>query len=226
MNATAPRRAVLLARVSTAERTQDPENQLVALRAAAARHGIVVVEEIALKQSAWDETSAGEVKRKALQPIVEGRADTLMVWALDRVCRGGIESAFALLAELEQHLGADLFSLQEPFLSTATSDRQTRELMVALLAWVAKWESQRKSERLRATVTRKRNRSAALGQRGTWGGGAKGSHGGKLASAGDVERARALSAGGASVRAVAKELGLSKSQVARLLAKPAESAAS
>ena len=97
---TAARRAVLLGRVSRGERHQDPENQLAPLRAAAARHGWVVVEEIALTQSAWDESSAADVKRRALVPIIEGRADVLAIWSLDRVCRGGIEAAFALLGEL------------------------------------------------------------------------------------------------------------------------------
>ena len=162
MTNTLPRRVVLLGRVSRGERNQDPESQLAPLRAATARLGWVIVEEIALVQSAWDESSAAEVRRKALAPIVEGRADTLGIWALDRVCRGGIEAAFSLLAELEQHLGANLFSLQEPFLSTATADRQARELMVAMMSWVAKWESQRKSDRLKAKVHSKKQKAELL----------------------------------------------------------------
>jgi DNA invertase Pin-like site-specific DNA recombinase len=221
MSTVIPRRCVLLGRVSTADRQQDPENQLAPLRAAAARLGWVVVEEIALKQSAWDEASAADVRRRALAPIVAGKADTLVVWSLDRVCRGGIEAAFAFLRELEQHLGAHLFSLNEPFLCTANADPQTRELLLSLLAWVAKWESQRKSERLKAKVVTKRNRAGALGQRAGWGGGTKGGHGGVLASAEDVARVRALKAGGASVRAIGRALGLSKSQVQRILAAPA-----
>jgi DNA invertase Pin-like site-specific DNA recombinase len=205
------RRAVLLGRVSRGERQQDPESQLAPLRAAAARLGWVVVEEVALKMSAWDEASAAEVRRKALAPIVAGRADTLVVWALDRVCRGGIEAAFSLLGELEEHLGADLFSLQEPFLSTATADRQSRELMVAMLSWVAKWESQRKSERLKAKVQSKRAKAEQLGQRALWGRG-------RLATNQDAARVRELSAAGQSVRKIAAETGLSKSQVQRLLA--------
>jgi DNA invertase Pin-like site-specific DNA recombinase len=169
-----------------------------------------VVEEVPLKMSAWDATAAAEVRRCALDPIREGRADTLAVWALDRVCRGGIEAAFSLLSELEQHLGADLFSLQEPFLSTATADRQTRELTVALLSWVAKWESQRKSERLKAKVQTKRSKAEQLGQRALWGRG-------KLATDEDAEHVWALKGEGKSVRAIAVEVGLSKSQVARLL---------
>lgn len=212
------RRAVILGRVSTSDRQQDPENQLGPLRAAAARLGWTVVDEVALKMSAWDESSATEVRRRALAPIVAGKADTLAVWSLDRICRGGIEAAFSLLRELEEHLGADLFSLQEPFLSTATADRQTRELMVAMLSWVAKWESQRKSDRLKAKVVTKRNRAGAIGQRARWGGGAKGSAGGVLASVEDMERIHELHAAGCSIREFAKQLGLSKSQVGRLIA--------
>lgn len=206
----APRRAVLLARVSRGERTQDPTSQLIPLRAAAQRIGLEIVDEVQLTQSAWDEASAAEVRRRALAPIVEGRADTLMVWSLDRLVRGGIESAFAFLRELEGHLGASLFSLQEPFLSTATSDRQTRELMVALLSWVAKWESQRKSERLRAKVATKRSRSEHIGQRALWGRG-------RLASDDDVARVRELRGAGKTMRQIAAETGLSKSQIGRLL---------
>jgi hypothetical protein len=71
---------------------------------------------------------------------------------------------------------------------------------------------------LKATVRTKRNRAASLGKRAGWGGGARGGNGGVLASAEDVERVRALKAGGKSVRAIAAEVGLSKSQVGRLVA--------
>jgi hypothetical protein len=43
-----------------------------------------------------------------------------------------------------------------------------------MLSWVAKCESQRKSDRLRAKVQTRRNRAGALGQRTGWGGGSKG----------------------------------------------------
>jgi DNA invertase Pin-like site-specific DNA recombinase len=216
-----PRRVVLLGRVSTDDKGQDPENQLGPLRAAAARLSWTVVVEIPLEISAWDATAAAEVKRRVLAPIVDGRANVLMVWALDRVCRGGIEAAFAFLRELEEHLGADFYSLQEPFLCTAGTDKQTRELMIALLSWLAKWESERKSERLKATVRTKRNRAAALGKRAGWGGGTRGGNGGALASAEDIERVHALKRDGRSVRAIAAEVGLSKSQVGRILETPA-----
>ena len=46
----------------------------------------------------------GRARRRALAPIEEGRADTLMVWAWDRFSREGIEGAFREL----RHDGASL----------------------------------------------------------------------------------------------------------------------
>jgi DNA invertase Pin-like site-specific DNA recombinase len=204
------RRAVLLGRVSRGERQQDPENQLAPLRAAAARLGWLVVDEVAIHMSAWDEVAAAEVRRRALTSIEEGRANTLMVWSWDRYSREGIEGAFRELRYLEEHLGAAFWSLQEPFLSTATADRAQRELMLSIIAWAARWESQRKSDRLKAKVATKRARSEVLGQRARWGRGV-------VASDAEVARAHALRLEGMSVRSISTALGVSKSQVGRIL---------
>jgi hypothetical protein len=55
----------VLGRVCRGERQQDPESPLAPLRAAAPRPGWDVVEEVALKRSAWDATSAAEVRCRA-----------------------------------------------------------------------------------------------------------------------------------------------------------------
>lgn len=205
-------KAVILARVSRGERKQDPQGQLDALRAAAARHGWPVVQEVVKVCSAWDAKSAQEVHHAALAPIVAGQADVLMVWSLDRLVRGGAERAFALVGELEQHHGAALFSLQEPFLSTATSDRQTRELLLPIIAWSAKWESQRKSDRLTVKATTKRAVAERLGQRALWGRG-------HMATEADVERIVEMHNRDPplSVRAISKLVGLSVGNVHRIL---------
>lgn len=203
-------RVVLVGRVSRGERQQDPESQLAPLRAAAERHGWVVVKEVSLKLSAWDDVKARQVREAVLAPIRAGEADGVAVWCFDRVVRGGIDVAFSFLRELEEHHGAVFFSLQEPFLSTATADRQTREIMLSLVAWVAKWESERKSERLKAKAAEKRRRAAAIGQRAKWGMGS-------LASLEDRARVMALRASGGTVRGIAGDTGLSKSQVQRII---------
>lgn len=200
------RRVVLLGRVSRGERTQDPESQLVALRAAAQRFGWVIVKELSIELSAWDDEQAAKLQRAALEPIEKGEADTLAVWAWDRFDRGGIESAFRLLSRLERHLGAAFYSLQEPFLSTATADPETRELMIALAAWSAKRESQRKSDRLRAKATAKRHRAEAGGGRALWGRG-------RMPTSTDLARMGELRQRGLTIRAIAAELGLSRGTV-------------
>jgi DNA invertase Pin-like site-specific DNA recombinase len=204
------RRVVLGLRTSTEDKNQDPQNQLGPLEAAMARLGWTVAEVVVIEGlSAWNPKTAAEVKRRFLAPIVEGRADTLAVWALDRVVRGGIEPTLAFIRELEQHLGASLFSLQEPWASSATQDRATRELVASMMAWVAQQESERKSQRVRAKVRAKRNRARVLGQSAKWGKGV-------LATPEQMRQVLAMR--GVPVRAVARQLGLSKSQVHRIRA--------
>lgn len=202
-------RALLVGAVSTSDRQQDPENQLRPLRANAARHGWMVAGELVFKQSRWDDESAREVRARILARVAEGDIDLVAVWGWDRVSRRGAEEAFAFLRELEQHHAVRFFSLQEPFLSTASSP-ELRELLLPIIAWNAKYESQRKSDRLVAKAVTKREASAKLGQRATWGGG-------QLASPAEVARVHQLRNEGASLRGIAAVVGLSKSQVDRIL---------
>lgn len=208
-----PRRCVLLGRVSRGERSQDPESQLAPLRSLAARAGWTVAVELARKCSAWDQATAAAVQAEALAPIIAGEADTLAVWSLDRLTRGGIEAAFGLVRRLESQLHAELVSLQEPFLSTAGHSPEARDLLLSIVAWVARWESQRKSERLRAKVASKRAAAGNLGQRATWGRG-------RLATDAEAVQVAELRQAGRSVREVARLMGLSKSQVARMAVPP------
>lgn len=209
-----PRRVVLLARVSTADKGQTTDSQLLALREAAARHGWTIVEEIPLKVSAWDDKAAAEVRRRALEPIRAGRADTLAVWALDRLTRQGIAEALGLLNELEAHLGAAFFSLREPFLSTATADPSTRSLLLALLAWVAEQESERRSQRVRAKVQSSRASAAKLGKRARWAAGS-------MPSEEEREAVRRAHGRGESIRSIAESTGIPRSTVHRIVHEPA-----
>jgi DNA invertase Pin-like site-specific DNA recombinase len=100
--------------------------------------------------------------------------------------------------------------LQEPFLCTA-APREQRELLLSIIAWAARWESQRKSDRLRAKVATKRARSAALGQRARWGRGT-------VATWAEVATVHELRTQGLSVRQIAAQTDIPKSQVGRIVA--------
>src|SRR3989304_3725335 len=141
--------APLVARVSTVEKGQDPENQLVPLRDVAHRLGWDVVGELPLKLSAWDEKEAKQVWNAILSKLQETRADTLMVWATDRIYREQAAGIFARIAYLEQHLGVRYYSLQEPFLCTGT-DPQQRELLLFLFSWLGDLGATRRPARVQA----------------------------------------------------------------------------
>lgn len=221
-----PNRWAIAVRASTEE--QEVEQQEQALRAAAARLGAEVAVVVRIQGvSAYDKKAAKEVARLMLEPIEDGRADTLAVWALDRIVRLGIKEALAFLERLEKHLGGQLYSLTEPFLSTATMNPETRDLLVSLTAWLANRESARKSERVRAKRDTKVNRAAAIGQNATWGRGvlatpAQVAEVWRLREEGSPRNAQhnGHPSQGMSVRDIAGEVGLSKSQVSRILARP------
>jgi DNA invertase Pin-like site-specific DNA recombinase len=70
----------------------------------------------------------------------------VIVWAVDRICRQGIEELLKLIRELrERHVS--LVSVQEPWLSGSDA---TTELLAAIAGWVAHQESARRSERIKA----------------------------------------------------------------------------
>ena len=70
----------------------------------------------------------------------------LVVWAVDRLCRQGIEELLRLIRELRER-NVSPVSHQEPWLNGSDA---TTELLAAVAAWVARQESVRRSERIRA----------------------------------------------------------------------------
>lgn len=201
-------RALLVAAVSTADKQQDPENQLLPLRRNATQRGYEVADELVFRQSRFDDQSAAEVEAAIIARLSKGDIDVLMVWALDRVTRRGVEAAFRFLRVLETHHQVRFFSLQEPILSTDSPSAEQREVILALIAWAAKWDSGRKSDRQVAKATQKRDSSGRLGQRAVWGKG-------RMATPAEV--ATILARRDEGIRPLARELGLSKSQVERIL---------
>ena len=204
-------RAVLLGRVSTDDKDQDPENQLRPLREAAARKGWTVVREISKHLSAWDNRAAEAVWRECLEPIRNGEADVLCVWSLDRLSRRGAEDVFAKIRVLEEHYGAQFYSLIEPFLSTA-ADPMQRELVLPIISWAAKFESQLRSERLKASYRAKRAHASAGAENGRarWGRG-------RVPNDADIERIRFLRRGGMKLEEISRRLELSMGTIWNVL---------
>ena len=155
-----PVRAALWVRVSTAD--QSAANQEPELRSLAATRGLEVVHTYRLEgESAW---SGGGGYRKALGAMLEdarrGRFSVLLVWALDRLSREGPLATLQLVDKLGR-AGVTVASLHEPW---TEAGGELRELLLAITAWVARMESQRRSERTKAGLERARAEGKRIGR--------------------------------------------------------------
>jgi putative DNA-invertase from lambdoid prophage Rac len=152
-------RCAIWARVSTDD--QDTANQLAELRQWAAHRGMDIACEYVLEgASAWNGKHRDQL-RQALDDARRGRYDVLLVWALDRLSREGIEATLSVMRQFTER-GVAVWSLRESW--TETSDPHVRELITAIMAWVARMESQRRSERTKAGLARRKAEGLPVGR--------------------------------------------------------------
>ena len=111
------------------------------------------------EESEW---KAGHQKKlaKLLADARKGRFQVVLVWVLDRLSREGALAILSLAHKLSV-CGVRVLSYQE---SWAEAPGELAELLYALTGWVAKMESQRRSERIKAGVARVKAQGKRLGR--------------------------------------------------------------
>ncbi len=161
-------RVAIYARVSTEE--QDLEGQLRELQSYAESKGWGVGPVYKEKVSATGKVSRAEYDRLRVDSHRPSRSwDHLLVWALDRWSREDrLSLAFKEFEDLEA-VGVKFHSFREPYLDTPADGAPTfeRELMRAFAQLSAKWESKRRSERVR--VAAREIKAGRRVPRGKWG---------------------------------------------------------
>jgi putative DNA-invertase from lambdoid prophage Rac len=85
----------------------------------------------------------------------------LLVWALDRLAREGPLDTLQVVERFAK-LGVQVVSHQESWTEGAG---ELRDLLLAIVGWVARFESVRRSERTKAGIERARSQGKALGRR-------------------------------------------------------------
>ena len=152
-------KAALYLRVSTQEQSTD--NQLPALEAYAASRGYEITEVYREEASAWRDGHQRELAR-LLDDVRRGkrRYEVLLVWSLDRLSRLGSLAVLTLMDSLKGY-GVKVESLQEPFTSLPYG---FDSVIYSFLAWVAKFESDRRSERTKAGLARTKADGTRLGR--------------------------------------------------------------
>jgi DNA invertase Pin-like site-specific DNA recombinase len=188
-------RVAIYVRVSSEE--QDAVNQFNQLQPFAAGLGELV--------RTYNDTATGkngdrkEFKRM-LADAGRRRFDCLIFWALDRLTREGPLKTLLYLEQLSA-CGVKVRSFSEPWLDTTTP---MGELLIPIFAWIARQERLRISERTRAGLETARRRGKRLGRPA----------GSRL----PVADGARLHAQGYSTRAIATELGISKSAAHKMVA--------
>jgi putative DNA-invertase from lambdoid prophage Rac len=146
--------------------SQDASNQRPELEALAAQRGWDVTGVYAVSDSAWQDKGGASqyeaTRRQMLADAHAGKFRYLLIWSLDRLTRRGIEDAFALTRQLDE-AGVTLVSTQDPWLST--TDAFAREIMLSIFSSVAKFESARRSERVKAGLARRRAQGLPVGRK-------------------------------------------------------------
>jgi DNA invertase Pin-like site-specific DNA recombinase len=125
----------------------------------AKQRGFEVVAVYQEEESAW---KAGHQKElaKLLADARKGKFQVVLVWALDRLSREGALAILSLVQKLSAY-GVKVFSYQE---SWTEAPGELGEVLYALTGWVARMESQRRSERTKAGLARVKAQGKRLGR--------------------------------------------------------------
>jgi len=155
----------LYARVSKDEMSsegvlQDPENQLQPMR------NFCNAMNWEIKKEFIDRCSGGTANRPAFQEMLaevrQRHLDLVLVWALDRFSREGMNNTLSYIKQLKLYK-TGLKSLQESWLDT--SQEGVSELLIAIFAWVAAEEKRKISERTKAGLAKLKAKGIKLGRK-------------------------------------------------------------
>ena len=140
-------KVAIYTRVSTEEQTTD--NQVPVLMQMAENRGWEVYQVYQENESGWIQGRQVELK-KMIAAAIERKFEIVLVWSLDRLTRGGVLPTLEMVHNFRRH-GVKVISHQESF-TEAPSDMD--DILYALFAWIANFESRRRSERTKAGLAR------------------------------------------------------------------------
>lgn len=187
----------IYARVSTDK--QECENQLIQLRDFAAKQGWTIAHEYLDWKTG---TTADRTEfQKMFNDASRRKFDLVLFWALDRLSREGVLPTLKHLNSLESH-GIGYRSFTEPYFDSCGA---FKDVVISIMATLAKLESVKRSERTKAGLARVRANGKHLGRPV------------KLNGWHHNEVAR-LRKQGQSFRAIGRALGISLASVQRLAA--------
>ena len=151
--------AALYLRTSTND--QHTGNQLPALERYCYDRGYIVKGIYIEQETAWKQGHQKELARLLHDCRNRRRKfDIVLIWALDRLSREGAAAVLNLIDTFKAY-GVRVISYQE---SWTESPGAIGEVLFAITGWVAKMESERRSERTKAGLARAKAQGKRLGR--------------------------------------------------------------
>ncbi len=196
-------KVAIYCRVSTRDKGQETDNQRLQLEGFVRKQGWKVAAVYEDRASGKRGESGREAFRQMFAAAARHDWDCLLFWSLDRFSREGAFPTLRYLTRLSE-LGVSYRSYTEEYIN---STGIFGDVIVSLLATLAKQETIRLSERTKAGL----ERSKAL----------FGRVGGRPRLECDHSKVLRLHAAGKSLAAIAKELGVSKTSIHRIIQRPA-----
>ena len=151
-------RCAVWKRVSDAH--QDTGAQHLALMAEVERRGLTVVRVFDVTASGFHGQQEHEFS-KLVEGLQRGEYATVICWAIDRLTRQGVSETLQAVHRITGS-GGTLISLQEPWVETSG---ELRDLLLAIVGWVAAFESRRRSERIKSGLARRKAAGLPVGRR-------------------------------------------------------------
>ena len=152
-------RIAIYTRISTKDKGQETENQRAQLVQFSESQGWQITQEYQDHESGGNPDRAQF--RRMLQDAGTRKWDLLLFWALDRLTREGTLATLKYLELLESY-GIRWRSFTEPWIDSAGP---FRDVIISLLASLAKQERIRISERVKAGLERVRTEGKRLGRK-------------------------------------------------------------
>jgi len=152
-------RIAIYGRVSTKDRGQEVENQLVQLREFAVKQGWTITREY-IDHESGSRADRPEFKQM-FQDASQRRFDLVLFWSLDRLSREGVLQTLNYLNRLAGY-GVGYRSFTEQYFDSCGI---FKDAVIAIMATVAKQERLRISERTKAGLDAARRKGVPLGRR-------------------------------------------------------------
>ena len=150
-------KCVIYARVSG--KAQETANQIDILTSWAEQKDFEVVAIYQEQESAWKNGHQKELARLKTDAM-RHKFEVILVWALDRLSREGSAAILNLIDSFKSY-GVRVLSYQE---SWTEAPGAIGEVLYAIAGWVARMESERRSERTKAGLARAIKSGSTLGR--------------------------------------------------------------